>query len=351
MKRRIISILSVIIAMLISLFAVGCTGCAGCAGDTSIMFNNNFLGGGSATDAQVGYKEVLTYDVSFKESYSGIEKNLNTNDYFDYNFSNGSYKITFSSLASLPEGVDMQFSLGEGVSNYYYLKTEFNIDAWYKVAGEYADGGVDLNGGKLYKDSIVSEVYFLPSGNSFAPIKAITTQKQSTLYISSTPSVNYQTYQFTTIYKAGTYTTTTTYNDATNQTTSNYSVKSAIDNTQLLFAIRNISVDLDSTFVLPTVSPAYSSPQELAIKNKSEETLSKSIEGLGDNLEIPVSNYMIYRNADKNTGCPQYAKIQKATSNNSKSLLIEYSAALMPCDTPFAFMGVLVYSLSSVNYN
>ena len=350
MKKRIISIISVIIATFVSLFAVGCTGCAGCAGDTSIMFNNNFLSGGSATDAQVGYKEVLTYDVAFKESYSDIQKNLNTNEYFNYNFSNGSYKMTFSSLATLPDGVDVQFNLGDGSSNYYYLKTEFNIDAWYKVPGEYADGGIDLNGGKLYKDSIVSEVYFLTSGNSFAPIKATTMQKQSSLYISSTPSVNYQTCQFTTVYKAGTYTTTTTYNNATNQTTSNYSVKSAIDNTQLLFALRNISVDLDGTFILPTVSPAYSSPQELAVKNKSEETLSKSILGLGDNLEIPVSNYMIYRNADKNTGCPQYAKVQKS-SPNTKSLLIEYTASLMPCDTPFAFMGALVYTLTSVSYN
>ena len=175
MKKRLFKILTLLLALCLT-----ATGSA-CDSNDTLLFNNNFLGSGASSDAPLGYTETLNYTGEYKPEYERISANsafMESGVYYSFN---GTYQMDFESGVTIPESV--QSNVKEQYSLYYRLTTTLELNAWYKINGTYADGGEDKEGGKEYLDKIVSTVYFLPSGNSFAPIYAESEQAYTYLSV------------------------------------------------------------------------------------------------------------------------------------------------------------------------
>lgn len=351
MKKRFLIIFSLMMAMVMTIFA---SGCSACNTSSPLSFTNAFLGGGTPAEIS-GYTETLEYKVEFDDNYnSRLKKDSTIPDKIAYEFNDGIYKTEL--IAGKTDGLQTSINIdGELV---YYLKTTFTITAEYSVDGDYAEGGIDatIRGmkGKAYNDEIVSEVYFLKAGQSFAPLYSKTSQKYSLLHIGGDKaSVGYSTCEYETIYKNGSYTTKTITGEKTETKTSEYTFKQAIDNVQLLFALRNVNIAKDGSYSLPTTSPVYSEPQTLSVSNNGEETTSAmdiEINGqVANGLQIHVKNYSFAISAKNNTGIAQYVKIQTAKSGNLdyNAHMIEYASPLVSYGS-FGVMGALVYKLSKV---
>lgn len=348
MKRFILYVVSLTLAVIMAAFA------SGCQTATSLAFQNYFLGAGVTGDAPRDTFERLEFNVSFeKESAVYPEFNqsqsLKESQNIQYDFTDGKYAMTFS-IASNTEEIKQKTNIEIDTQNtpIYKLQSIFNIKAFYKVDGNYPENlGTDKNGGKEFDDEIISEVYFLPAGSSFAPIYSKVIQKQTTLYLGQKADVYRTEYVFETIYNKGSYKTVTKSIDGIISTkSSNYSYRGAIDNTQLLFAIRNLEIQKDGATAIPTVSPAYNSPQSLTIRCEDELTINSNYNQ--EDKQISVKKYAIFKSNKLNTGIPQYALVQKSEQNN-KSLLMEYASALVPYGSSFLMMGALVYRLASVS--
>ena len=136
--------------------------------------------------------------------------------------------------------------------------------------------------------------------------------------------------------------------------TSEYVSKQAIDNTSLLFAIRNITLKDQASYTLPTVSPSYGTPKNLTVNNASESTYNlSSITYNGQTIEnanLPVKNLTFVIGGTKNVGTQQNVVVQKAKSETFpyfNSLLIEYAESLSDIAS-FSHLGALVYKLNTV---
>ncbi len=342
MKKRIFKFLALFLALSISLFAVGCTE------DNTLYFNNDFLGGGSVSDAPMNYTETLTYDVSYTPTFEKIEKApILIEKAVNYDFT-GTYTMEFSSDLSVPE--DFALDIG-GESRIYSLTTTLTLNAWYNFNGTFAEGYTEVNGGKQYVDTIKSTVYFLPKGYSFAPIVSTVEQDCTSLFASNSKfEVVKNKVSFKTVYKNDSYTTTIIYPDGTNKTTTNdYEFKTAIDNTQYLFALRNLTVNSGAVNIadLPVITPAYEGPQNLTVTNTAENTVTWTIDGA--QTDFVVKNLKVFRNDAYNKGLAQYLLVTKTNNDTPqlKSQVLQYAYPLLTYGTNNQ-MGMLVYKLSSV---
>ena len=350
MKRFILYVVSLTLAVVMAVFA------SGCQTATPLAFQNCFLGAGVTDDAPNGYFERLEFNVSFeKEStvYSDFNQSqsLKENQNVDYDFTNGKYTTSFSIAQNTEEIMEKtNIEIDAQTTPIYKVESNFTVKAFYKVDGNYPENlGTDKNGGKEFDDEIISEVYFLPAGSSFAPIYSKVIQKQTTLNLGQKADVYRTEYVFETTYNKGSYKTVTKSIDGQtiiSTKSSNYSYRGAIDNTQLLFAIRNLEIQKNGATAIPTVSPAYNSPQSLTIRCEDELMINSNYNQ--EDNQISVKKYAIFKSNKLNTGIPQYALVQKSEQNN-KSLLIEYASALVPYGSSFLMMGALVYRLASVS--
>ncbi len=359
MKRFFKTALTVTLATTLLLTASGCDGCDGCNSTPPIAFNNYFIGA-DANEPSFGYSETLTYTVTDKADYNTILKKATSlkDDIAKYSF-NGTYTMTLNVLGSLPNtdsaGNQISTDIDWSGKNVYHLKSQLLLDATYKVNGEFAQGFVDskdtnIPDGKTYEDSILSEVYFLAAGQSFAPIWSTTKVKNSILTVGDKANVNLKEYEVQTAYNNGSYKTTIKNGEEVSSSNSEYKFKRAIDSNQLLFAIRNLDIGTNASKTISTVSSTYSQPQGLVIANNAENT--KTVNVNGQTVEVPVKNLTVKRSDKFNTGIPQYILLQKEAKDDllNKSLIIEYAAPLTTYGT-FLNMGALVYTLSSTNYN
>lgn len=350
MKKRFLSIFAVMLALCMAIFA---SGCDACSNKVILSFTNNFWKANATNAPSAEYTEHLTYSVHLENEYNRIKKSSSlTSDLAEYDF-NGTYTMDFS-LTSLPSSIETSIEIPNN-SDIYLLRTQLKLNAWYKVGGSYAPSDLadeqkvftDKEGGTEYQDFITTEVYFLPAGHSFAPIYAKTEQVMTSLnYVEQKFNVSRDTSSTETIYNSNSYQTKTTSNNDSFTNSCEYDFKCAIDNTQLLFALRALKIEAEKTFSLPTISPAYTMPQTLTVENTVENSTTKSIDGTLQN--IPVKNLSINRSDQYNTGISQYALVQKisADQTDGKALLIEYAAPLMTYGT-YLQMGALVYTLTA----
>ena len=348
MKKRIFKFITLFLALCMTLFA------SACDSDNTLLFNNNFLGNAASGEAPTGYKETLTYNVELKPEQNSLSVNPSFKEHgIEYNF-NGTYTMEFSSgIEQLPSGVESSVT-SQYQSQLYCLKTKLELTAWYKIDGTYADGGVDKDGGKEYQDVIETTVFFLPAGYAFAPIYSTANHSFTNLFVGNGDfRVNRTEYSYKTTYQTDNYATTMYLGDKhLLDRDCKYEFKSVIDNNQLLFALRNIDVAVDNIYELPTVSTSYPEPKTLNVMNLRETSRTVTVNGLGENVTIPVMNLRFNVKEGLNTGLSQYALVQKNTidSSNPKALLIEYSSPLVS-DGTYLIMGALVYSLNSVSYS
>ena len=348
MKRFLICAFSIIMALLTALLG-GCS-CSGCVENFPLAFTNDFLGGGT-NDAPSGYSETITYNVKNENHFNNdLEKASDlTEEVIKYEYI-GTCVITFSQKATLPSGVESNLDLVG--KTFYYLKTRLDLVSTYTVNGTYAEGyenATTENGDVNYMEYVESEVYFLQKGQSYAPVYARTEQKNTFVSLADgTANIKVSQTSTETTYNKSRYKLTKTIDGKTSKESHSYSYKIAIDNTQLLFIVRNIELNKGSSFSLPTVAPSYSSPQTLIVKNENEDTKSYKING--EDKSMPVKNLSITRNDTFNKGQAHYVVLQKSQVAGLpfKSYMLQYAAPLTTYNS-FSSMGALVYTIASIN--
>ncbi len=366
MKKIFLTLTALIVACITLL-----SGCS-CVPSVPLNFNQNFAGGdGAPTNFNTQYKEVLTYNVTYVDEYnSNLKISENLDKELIPTYENGKYVSTFyGDVGSLPNGVETDINYTD--SDIHHIKTEFSIDT-------------TING-NTYTEEIFSDVYFYSANYSFAPIYSRTILKNALVYIdveTQTIAERLQIFEYVTKYNQTSYVQTkkvyvsdketaeeinaeikdinitspelvSKLVDFETEKTHGYSIKQAIDNAQLLFAIRNLDVAVENSVSVPTVSPTYGTPKNLSINNKDENKKSVSFSYNGvtppEPEEMSVKNMSFVIGGTDNTGSAQYVVIQKSKTKTIpfRSLPVEYAETLVEYNT-FAQMGALKYTLSSV---
>ncbi len=340
MKKFFVTLLSLSLSLILVLFA-------GCNKATALAFNNAF-NGGNAPDSQ--YTEKLTYTVT-SGNYKDLERSTDIpKDIADFS-TNGTLTVSFNikTESDIPLQIinDTDIDLTGMI---YYLSFALDLNSIYTVNGE---------GSGEVKEYIYSDVLFLTTGSSFAPIYSTVKQSYNVMYTENVDDkvvVNTEKIEsnYTTLYRKNEYKITSIKGEEQSSKTYDYDFKSVIDNAQLLFALRNLSLEKEASYTIPTVSPAYGNATPLLITNKEEntQTLNVKIDGKDVNESISVKNLTFHVNDSKNTGTPQYVSIQKSASTNipSKALMTEYAQPLI-CYGSYTDMGALIFKLNSVEFS
>ena len=342
----------------ISLCLVAFLGGCSCASTSPLTFTNAFYG--SNGQPTVGYKETLTYKVSYVDDknvypYNTMSQTAKTVlASVDYD---GSFITEFEVLNHYPTNLPKSNIVGEnGVysGEVYRYKTKLNVNATYTL----------INGEvKEFTDSIVTEVYFLPSAHSFAPIYSTRVSDMTLVFISNNKAdfgkVNYD---YKTTYNLSTYTIDTKVVTGAKETTSSltyaYSYKTAIDNNQLLFALRSFDTPSTSTVTLSVIDPTYGTPQSLGFKqsssNNQDFNFTYNEQGALDAEKLPIRNVVFAMNNLNATGYNHYLKMQVGKSTNdsvkSKALLVQYAMPLVAYGS-ISSLGVMQYDLQTAIVN
>ena len=398
MKKFLLSLTAVILSLSMLILS-------GCGETSPLSFNNDYAGGGGASEINTDYTEILKYDVERIDSYASIKRSDGIKDSLipDYK---GTYTMTFNGN---PDTTTISKSINYD-AKIFYLKSELGLKVTFEKGTENE---------KSFDDHVINEVYFYESGQSLAPIYSRSLIKNTFIYLSNGKVTTVQAiFEYTTKYGNGSYTQvkkqysaekdedvnavdlnairtaldTVKENRTEDQTalvnklkalnggtnTYEYEVKRLIDNNQLLFAIRNTGLSAESSTTIPTVSPVYGEAKDLTVKNANDSTL-KLDGGLKYNnqtiidkatettpnptdLSIPVKNVSFVIGVTDNVGTAQYVVLQKnvktdALSNESaitdsrdsyeRSLPLVYVETLIEYGG-FNHLGALKYTLKEV---
>ncbi len=348
MKKFFVCLISVITALLIAILGCGCTVV------NPLTFSSAFAGENNDPSS---YLEEAVYDVKYTDNYQNLLiKDSTLDNYVEINFSNGRYKTTLETIDkttfdSLNIETDILTELPENASTIYKYTTNLEITASY----------YDKADKKTYEhtDTIETKTFFCSYRLSYSPIYSKTESSYSSLAISGGVVVVATGESVCeTVYKKTSYTLNEKYyqridNDRflldEKTTTIEYDHKTVVDNTQLLFILRNIDVAQESYYGLPTVSYQYGDAKILACKNTNFSSKPYTFNYCGEdkNLELTVRNYSITLSNGLNTGLPQFATVMKEKTNDIKQVLtLSYVQPLVCYGTMFC-MGALEYKLTS----
>jgi hypothetical protein len=353
MKRIFIPLTA--LALAVTTMLSGCS----CVATTPLTFNNNFYGGTNAVPS-VNYSETLVYNVEHIDSYSDafeISPQL-TKDIIEFDIS-GTYTTTFTVLDK--SDVTEKFT-SDILSSYtgnvvYRIESELNLQSHYKANyGIYKeDENATAEKEKTFEDEIKTDVYFLESGHSFAPIWSNSNTKSSYLSVDGDmqASIYVLEYSQTIAYNKDDYTITTVSEGSDIEPNEcDYTFKTVIDNNSLLFALRNIDIEHEKTHSLPTVHATYGDAQTLTITNQEERTINNfklKVNGAEQTENISVKEYTFIRGSSNNTGLAQHVVIQKSKTTNLpfKAYILEHISPLTTYGN-FLGMGGLKYTLSEI---
>lgn len=350
---------------MISACLAACMLFSGCTPAAQLQFSNAF----NAGTAPSAYSETLKYSVTLKTDYEdGTIKQSDGLDKIGLSY-NGEYIISLSvsDSSALPEQIKNSTDIFNCI-NYegviYHLKSSLTLNVTFNGK----DGVIGTPEQPLV-DTIVSDYYFLEGGgNSFAPVYSNVKSKNTFI---SVDYVDEKVYAKPTIYDAE-YTTVYNHKNYTVKKTAfaygigktkaeatsslneensyNYSFKTLIDNEGLLFCLRNVSLELDSSLSLPTVAPQYASVTTLSVTNIAEEQKTCNISYNGEAAveeQINVRKYSFIKNSSDTSGSAQYVTVSKSDTTK-KAYVLEYAAPLSNGNMLSSF-GALVYTLKSVN--
>jgi hypothetical protein len=321
----------------------------------TLVFNDNFNGG---VEASYPYTETLTYDVKYIENYGTVFSKGEeiTDDVLKIDIV-GTYTVTFTAMAKSQADAlidsDLLDASIDASSSIYHLHTELNLTSTYTSKYYiYQDNSDEDPVQTVSKpEYIITDTYFLSSSYSFNPLYSKTTGYTSFVKIgtNSLAAVIFSEYTTETKYNKSNYTTTAVY-DTTEIISEehSYSFRTVIDNNMLLFALRNIDLGVEESYILNVVSPSFGSTQSIKVVNEEENEAKFKING-NDEETVKFKKYSFVRNVANATGFPQYALIQKeqTTKLENKSLLLEYVATLNP-NNSFLCLGGMQYTLKTV---
>ncbi|MBQ8196861.1 MAG: hypothetical protein IJZ73_02240 [Clostridia bacterium] len=353
MKKFRIAVLSVITACALLLTGTGCKK------DSELYFSNAF---DTEYSLSAGYTETCVYDLTVDKNFNDeLKKADKLNGIVnDISVMSGSYvtrlSVTPAVSGSAEQWKGSDISNINGINELFYLETELKFT-------------INVNGTACDEDTIVTKTYFCPKDFSYAPIHTTTEYDCTNLTIENNAlKIGRLVYTSSTVYNQASYVTVTTTPTATQTIEDEYTFRSLIDNNQLLFALRNVSIDVDSSSYIPTNSHAYKKVPTLKITNKGNYaenyTLNANFNGAspiaynGQNVTVTHNSFTYCVSEKFNTGINNYLLIQSvATNKNStatpatealphRSLLIRYA---QPVLAGGFIAGALVYTLSSVS--
>ena len=249
--------------MFLMLSACSCS----CGGAATLSFTSAW----NTANKQIGYKETSVYKVehdtkfvtgSYDYSMSDEAATQLENELLK--FDDGTCTITLEVLPKnkLAEATGFTSNiLDENVTQIIHMTSDFAITSHYM----YKEGDEEASF-KAYNDSIKMDVYFVDD-SSFAPLYAV--QESKYAYLHTDTGINEVHFKNEFLYSKTKY-TINAYNMETDEVNAsrdyNYTYKSAVDNTQLLFLLRNLSLSGDTTAVgVPTVSATYGRPETLSM--------------------------------------------------------------------------------------
>ncbi|MBQ9485303.1 MAG: hypothetical protein IJU83_00530 [Clostridia bacterium] len=352
MNKKLVALFSAL-TLSLTAFLGGCS----CSGATTLSFSNAFAGGDTISGA---YAEKLVYDVEYKPDYNdALKKNADLDGVMSFEFTNGKYVSEFkgSLTAAVLDGLtsDIKDKLSETDSNAYSLHTEFTLDASVTITDKTYD----------HTDYIYSTVYFAPAGLSFAPLYSkteseyfiISANKDSAavLLVKTVYEVFYTQKEYRAVQTAKTFDadeTAPSLDDVESiEKTVKYDYRSVIDNAQLLFAVRGVSLAEKASAVIPATSLNYDRATSLRFTNAgtSEKRINVKYNG-ADISETVKYNALNFRVDSTNTaGTAQYISVQADKTENlpHRALPIEYVKGLITYGN-FSCMGALVFTLAEV---
>lgn len=349
MKKRLFFLLTAIIVTLSALFS-GCS----CSGDDTLTFSNilkDFT------------TETLSYKVEYVSDYNeSTAKTPSLDNYFTFEYSIGTFNSEYKKASKSDEKIknsdilEIKNANGEAlVDEVYSLTTDFEIDLKVTLAGnEYT-----------HKEKITTETYIAPSGVSFAPLYAkedaeyfiitINSAKAEISVLKSVSETFYNKNEYRTIKTTKSFKPDETVSmdgAETTETTTKYSFRSAIDNAELLFAVRGLKTEEKSSEKIKAVSSGFNSPQPLKISNLSsaEKTLELNYNGSTVTENIKYSSLSFSIDNTRTSGAPQYLSVQTEAAGNVKNtcLLLEYVKPLVVYGDAFTSMGALKFTLNGV---
>ena len=352
MKKFLFLILSICLA-----FTFALSGCS-CEPDAFLEFDksktHNIL------------SETLVYNVNYEENYKGITIAQAVNKSLLPSY-DGTLTLNFETGKPLPLDITQHVKFDD-IETFNYIKSVLDLTV--------------VVDGKTYNDKLISEVYFYDAEWALAPVYSKTVVKTTYIAMDSTKiEADQNIYEYSTVYKNGKFTQTKKqYKKDANEdinginiensneytaklksltgdgNSHDYKLRHAIDNIQLIYAIRNLNIKKDDSTTLPTITYMYNKPMNLLVKNDSESSFtfnSLTYNGIvydqtTSKVEMPTKNLSISLSGTTHTGSKKYLTLQKDAVSGiaNYALPVEYAECLFE-NASLNTLGALVYTLKT----
>lgn len=300
MKRKF----SLIILFLVAIFTFSGCSCS-CAGETILSFNNNFYGKDGAPNPS--YTETLTYAVNYDDSNEYYQKEENLNDCdMTVSYDNGVFTQKLEVLSVFPADIDSDIKIKTEGKVIYKLSSLLSVDVTYTVNGE----------SETNNDYVSHVVYFCNNELSFAPIKSEMKSQNTFLFFREKSSYANSIYnEYTTTYNQNSFTVNgksvrTVEGETAEETThytEDYTFRTILDNSQLLFVLRNYVIEQGSYPTMPVKNFNYQEPTNLVFTNHTTLDAPVQVDYNGTNVEsLKLSEHEFAINSASASGMSQY---------------------------------------------
>lgn len=378
MKKFLYLILTFIIA------TASLLGGCGCNSDLPLEFKDYFYGDLKVTPP-TGYIETCEYSVTYKNGFEGeFTKNPAVTDKMLKMEISGKYttKLTVQGLMDaqtpiLGKNVNSELKNSFKNVNLYKYETELVLDkVEYLVNGTSADidpydvlvkdewakaryGEQAVTNGIDY---IYTVTYFAPGPQSFTPIYTEQISSFTNVMISENSiDIGRRNSENYIEYNTNNYTVNTEYSGGdvtlTGNKRVNYTSSTAIDNTQLLFVIRNMNLSSGSSSMIPVASYQYQNLKDISIvgessrtENISDPTLLKVNGANFSGNSIKLNRYAFRLAETSSAGIKQLVYVQSEDCCNlgNRKLMYRYVEPLSALS--YQSLGVMEYKLTEVNF-
>ena len=351
--KKLFAIFSSFIMIFSAMFLYAC----GCSSTVMLTFNNNFAEG---KEVSGGYKETLTYSVDYVKDEPGYktDEKIFNGDVIKIEYETGTAVTTLEVLNSFPSAIksDLDELMGESGVKVYKYTNSLRIPITITLDG------------KTYSETekVDTEAYFFSSNLSFSPIYS---RENSEYFIvaagSSSANATRLKTSVETKYNRKDYTVSvnskyfdigeevTEFSGQPNVQTYNYDFRTAVDNAQLGFITRGLTVDEKNGATVPVISFRYQKPQTLSFSTSSSSITLFNLKYNGKEYDRVTFNYneISYRiNSFNASGTPQKICVQTKATDDIKNLALPvmYIEPLQSMSSGYAFYGCLKYTLKEI---
>lgn len=306
----------------------------------------------------IGYKETAVYSVEHVADFNSdglnyaVSETLKNN--VDFSFTNGSYTVSAQIVPATASFIPSKYTGNIEVESgqLIHLTTEF------KITSSYSYGNPAQT--KTYNDFVKTDSYVCTNGASYTPLYVTQENKYAILAISDKGTDVAEThFKREYIYSTDKYVINEiNVNDNSIKASREYkyTYRTAIDNSELLFTLRNVNIEkVQGVFALPTISATYGTPQTMKISRLEDATENVNITANGTLCnQMQVRKYVFNVDNQMMAGKSQLVFIQAKPTEQTNT--IDYRAHVVKYVEPltvygsFAPMGALVYSLQTVTY-